>query len=71
MQVTRRVPGKCFSKMSISEDLGDSLNQTRDYSAQKDLLHEAIQRIEDRLSKIEFNQDSFRVALRQQQLPLD
>ncbi len=46
--------------MSNSEELGDSLNQTRDYSAQRDPLHEAIQRIEDRLSKIEFNQDSFR-----------
>ncbi|KAH3847076.1 hypothetical protein DPMN_089390 [Dreissena polymorpha] len=46
--------------MNISEEISDSLDQTRDYSAHKDPLHEAIQRIEDRLSKVEFNQGYFR-----------
>ncbi|KAH3784399.1 hypothetical protein DPMN_162353 [Dreissena polymorpha] len=46
--------------MSVSEEINECLDRTRDYSAHKDPLHEAIQRIEDRLSKIEFNQGSFR-----------
>ncbi len=53
MHVARRIPGTCHPKMDISEELGD-------YSTQKDPFHEAIQRIEDRLSKIELNQGSFR-----------
>jgi len=47
-------------EMSVSEEINECLDRTRDYSAHKDPLHEAIQRIEDRLSKIEFNQGSFR-----------